>query len=81
MVQFFVIPCLLAVVTTVWFGVGGFFGLRKLFRDLAARRATDDLDDGRVEGHVSLAEKRALEAADRVPEEAGARNPEETGGD
>ena len=65
-IQFFVIPCLLACVTTVWFGVGGFFGLKQLFRDLAARKETNDLDDGRVEGHDSLADKAALEKADET---------------
>ena len=66
-IQFFVIPCILACVTTVWFGVGGFIGLRQLFRDLAARKETNELDDGRVEGHVSLADKAALEKADETP--------------
>ena len=63
-IQFFIVPCAMACVTTVWFGVGGFIGLRQLFRDLAARKETNDLDDGRVEGHVSLADKQALEAVD-----------------
>ncbi len=68
-IQFFVIPCILACFTTVWFGVGGFFGLRQLFRDLAARKDTNDLDDGRVEGNMSLADKAALEKVDEKPEE------------
>ncbi len=63
-IQFFIVPCAMACVTTVWFGVGGFIGLGQLFRDLATRRETNDLDDGRVEGHVSLADKQALEAVD-----------------
>ena len=67
-VQYFVIPCALACVTTVWFGVGGVVGLRRLFRDLAARKGTNDLDDGRVEGSMSLADKQALEAVDRTAE-------------
>ena len=68
-IQFFVIPCILACFTTVWFGVGGFFGLRQLFRDLAARKDTNDLDDGRVEGNMSLADKAALEKVDEKPDE------------
>ena len=68
-IQFFIVPCLLACVTTVWFGVGGFIGLRQLFRDLAARKDTNDLDDGRVEGHVSLADKAALEKVDEKADE------------
>ena len=67
-IQFFVIPCILACFTTVWFGVGGFFGLRQLFRDLAARKDTNDLDDGRVEGNMSLADKAALEKVDEKPD-------------
>jgi Na+/proline symporter len=53
----FAVPCFVAAVSTVWFGVGGIVGLRRLFRDLAARKEINDLDDGRVEGHVSLADK------------------------
>ena len=68
-IQFFVIPCILACFTTVWFGVGGFFGLRQLFRDLAARKDTNDLDDGRVEGNMSLADKAELEKVDEKPDE------------
>ena len=66
--------------TTVWFGVGGFFGLRQLFRDLAARKETNDLDDGRVEGNMSLADKQALEAVDR-PEGAAQDGAQDGGKD
>ena len=64
-VVYFLVPCAVAVVSTVWFSVGGVIGLRQLFRDLAARGEVDALDDGRVEGHVSLVDKRALESVDR----------------
>ncbi len=64
-VRYFVVPCAVACVTTVWFGVGGAVGLRRLFRDLRAREKTDVLDDGRVEGNVSVADKAAFEKADR----------------
>ena len=77
-IQFFVIPCILACFTTVWFGVGGFIGLRQLFRDLAARKETNDLDDGRVEGSMSLADKQALEAVDRT--EGAAQDGAQEGG-
>lgn len=35
---------------------GGIIDLRRMFRDLAARK-DNPLDDGRVEGHVSLADR------------------------
>ena len=66
---YFVVPCIVACVTTVWFGVGGVIGLRQLFRDLRARKETNVLDDGRVEGHISLADKQRLEAVDRENKE------------
>ena len=56
----FAVPGVVAAVSTVWFGVGGFFGLRQLFRDLKSRKEMDILDDGRVEGNVSLADKAAF---------------------
>ena len=52
----FVIPGIVAALSTVWFAIGGAIDLRRLFRDLAARRR-NDLDNGMVEGHVSLADK------------------------
>ena len=64
-VVYFLVPGAVAVVSTVWFSVGGVIGLRQLFRDLAARGEVDALDDGRVEGHVSLADRRALESVDQ----------------
>ena len=50
--------CLIGIVSTVWFGVCSTRDLFRLFRDLAARDASDfnTLDDGRVEGHVNLAD-------------------------
>ena len=44
----FIVPAIVASVSTVWFGVGGVIGLRHLFRDLAARKEIDETDDGRV---------------------------------
>ena len=43
--------------------------VRQLFRDLRARKETNVLDDGRVEGHISLADKQRLEAVDRENKE------------
>jgi len=66
----YLMPCVVATVSTVWFGIGGIVGLRQLFRDLKARREVNDLDDGRVDGSMSLADKAALEAVDRQQEHA-----------
>lgn len=51
----------LGIVSTFWFLIGGVIDLRALFRDLGARR-DDPLDNGVVEGHVSLVDKAAFEA-------------------
>ncbi len=55
-------------VSTVWFMIGGIRDMRALFRDLA-RRLADPLDDGRVVGHVSLADKRNFEAIEHQVQE------------
>ncbi len=60
-----IIPGAVATISTIWFTVGGVIDLRRLFVDLAARK-DDPLDDGRVEGHMSLADKAKLEALDNV---------------
>jgi Na+/proline symporter len=60
------IPTALIVgsVSTVWFLVGGIIDSVRLFRDLE-KRAANPLDDGRVEGHVSLADKARFDEIDR----------------
>ena len=50
------VPGIVAFVTTFWFGIGGAIDLFKLFRDLEHREA-DILDNGQVEGNVSLADR------------------------
>ncbi len=50
-----VVGIILGTVSTVWFVIGGFVDLRRLFKDLA-KRVDNPLDDGWVEGHVSLAD-------------------------
>ncbi|WP_269522383.1 sodium:solute symporter family protein [Coraliomargarita parva] len=55
------VTAVLGIISTVWFFIGGIIDIRKLFRDLTAR-IDDPLDNGMVEGHVSLADKAAFEA-------------------
>jgi Na+/proline symporter len=54
------VPLCLAIISIFWFGIGGCVDLFRLFRDLKVR-VTNPLDDGRVEGHVSLADKAEFE--------------------
>jgi Na+/proline symporter len=62
-VYFFVVnivmAAIVAVISTVWFMAGGIIDMRRLFKDLA-KRVDNPLDDGRVEGHVSLVDKEIL---------------------
>ena len=56
-VIYLAIPLFAAFVTTFWFVIGGIIDLRRLFHDLAARIQVNNLDNGMVEGNVSLADK------------------------
>ena len=56
-----VIPSIAGVITTVWFMTGGIIDLRRLFRDLA-KRVDNPLDNGQVEGQVSIVDRKAGEA-------------------
>ena len=61
LIRSLMIPGVIAVVTTVWFFIGGTIDLRRMFRDLKNRQ-TDDLDNGMVSGNVSLSDKKKFEA-------------------
>lgn len=61
LIRSLMIPGAVAVVTTVWFFIGGVVDLRRMFRDLKNRQ-TDDLDNGVVSGHVSLSDVKRFEA-------------------
>lgn len=47
-----VVPGIIAAVSTVWFTIGGSIDLKKLFERLAEKH-DNELDDGRVIGHVN----------------------------
>ena len=59
-----VVPGIMAAITAVWFGICGAIDLRAMFRDLN-KRIVNPLDNGKVEGNMSLADKEQLEAVDR----------------
>lgn len=56
-----VITGLVGVISTFWFLIGGIIDSRRLFRDLEGR-IDNPLDDGRVVGHVSVADAAAFKA-------------------
>ena len=62
-----VIPGIAAAITTVWYGIGGTVDLFKLFNDLK-NRIVDPLDNGMVEGHISLADKKHFEEVEKNSE-------------
>ncbi len=55
LITFIIIPGILALITSIWFSVGGIIDIRRLFRDLKAREA-DALDNGMVKDGVSLSD-------------------------
>ena len=59
-IMLFVVGITIGSVSTVWFMIGGFIDLRRLFKDLG-KRVDNPLDDGWVEGHVSLSDKGEFE--------------------
>jgi len=65
-----VIGCVVALISMVWFMIGGIIDMRRMFHDLAARRnPVNALDNGMVDGNVSLADRAQLKAADEIPSE------------
>ena len=55
-IVYLVAPGIMAAISAVWFSIGGVIDLRRMFRELKVR-IDNPLDDGWVEGHISLADK------------------------
>ena len=59
-----IVPATIASISLFWFGIGGVRNMFELIRDLK-KRVVNNLDDGRVEGNVSLADKAQFEEAEK----------------
>ena len=68
LITFLIVPGILAAIPAVWVTAGGVIDLRAMFRDLN-NRVANHLDNGQVEGNMSLADKAQLEAVDKKPEQ------------
>jgi hypothetical protein len=55
LIVFILMPMFMAVITAIWFWIGGIIDMRNLLRDLK-NRTTDDLDNGMVQNGVSIAD-------------------------
>jgi SSS family solute:Na+ symporter len=63
---------IIALISSFWFGIGGVIDIFKLFRDLKTRLLTSPLDNGQVEGHVSISDKKQFEQREsEVKDEEG----------
>jgi Na+/proline symporter len=51
-----VVTGVIGIISTVWFFIGGVIDIRQLFKDLADR-VDNPLDNGMVQGHISLADR------------------------
>ena len=60
-----VVPAVAVGVTGIWFGIGGVFGIIQLFRNLQ-NRVVDQLDNGMVEGGVSLADEAKFKELEKM---------------
>ena len=57
---YLIIPTIMAVISTFWFGIGGIIDLRRMFINLE-KRVSNHLDNGQVDGHISIADKVQFE--------------------
>ena len=76
-IVYLVVPGIVAAISAVWFSIGGIIDLFRMFRDLKAR-AGNPLDDGWVEGHVSLADKAQFEKIEHEKPEHDSDNEQKT---
>ena len=60
------IGCVVAGFSMIWFMIGGIKDTKMLFHDLAARTKINDLDNGMVEGNISLADKCDFEKNEQI---------------
>ena len=60
-----IIPCIVGIISTFWFTIGGTIDLRKMFKRLDEKEA-NLLDDGRVIGHVSADDVALVEEIEHV---------------
>lgn len=63
-----IVTSILGLISTVWFLWGGIIDTKRLFKDLS-ERVDNPLDDGRVVGHVSLADKAIFEEKTHTPQD------------
>ncbi len=64
LIVFLIVPMFMALVTSIWFWVGGLLDIRNLFRDLKNRTA-DELDNGMVINGVSMADAEKFKALEK----------------
>ncbi len=76
LIQNIIVPGIVAVISTVWFTIGGIIDLRRLFKRLAEQEVSI-LDDGRVIGNVSADDVALVEKVEHVVIEEAHKEEEE----